>query len=89
MARPDRIRKIQVFALSVVIVGAEPTIQTISQENSSTTMVRIAVAASESVFLMPHFARIAVKPANSAEPNAKSTHIHVAFLSCVQEVPPP
>ena len=49
------------------MVGPEPTIHTISHEKSSTTMVRMTVAASESVFQMPHLARIAVNPANSAE----------------------
>lgn len=67
MARPERIRKIHVLALRDVMVGPEPTIHTISHEKSSTTMVRMAVAASESVFRMPHLARIAVSPANSAE----------------------
>lgn len=67
MARPERIRKIHVLALRDVTVGPEPTIHTISHEKSSTTMVRMAVAASESVFRMPHLARIAVSPANSAE----------------------
>lgn len=49
------------------MVGPKPTIHTISHEKSSTTMVRMAVAASESVFRMLHLARIAVSPANSAE----------------------
>lgn len=49
------------------MVGPEPTIHTISHEKSSTTMVRMAVAATESVFRMPHLTRIAVSPANSAE----------------------
>lgn len=49
------------------MVGPKPTIHTISHEKSSTTMVRMAVAASESVFRMPHLTRIAVSPANSAE----------------------
>ena len=75
MAKPERIRKIQVFALSFVIPNPEPTIPTMSQEKSSTTMVRMAVAASEAVFLMPHFARIAVSPAKSAEPQAYTIHI--------------
>lgn len=67
MARPERIRKIHVLALRDVMVGPEPTIHIISHEKSSTTMVRMAVAASESVFRMPHLTRIAVSPANSAE----------------------
>ena len=37
--------------------------------------VRTAVAAVESVFLIPHFASIAVIPAKNAEPNAN--HIHI------------
>ena len=81
MARPERIRKIHVLALRVMMVGPEPTIHTISHEKSSTTMVRMAVAASESVLRMPHLARTAVSPANSAEPNAKITHITDTFLS--------
>ena len=54
---------------------AEPANHTISQENSSTTMVRMAVATSELVFLIPHLAKTAVSPANRAEPNANGTHI--------------
>ena len=48
---------------------------TISHEKSSTTTVRIAVATEESVFRMPHFARIAVIPAKKAEAKAKNNHI--------------
>ncbi len=43
---------------------------TISHEKARTTIVRIAVATVESVFRMPHLANTAVKPANSADPNA-------------------
>ena len=85
MARPERIRKIHVLALRDVTVGPEPTIHTISHEKSSTTMVRMAVAASESVFRMPHLARIAVSPANSAEANAKITHIIKPLLSHLKD----
>ena len=48
----------------------DPTIQTMPQENSSTTMVRTAVATLESVFRIPHFANIEVSPAKNAEPTA-------------------
>lgn len=41
----------------------------------STTTVLMAVATSESVFFMPHFARIEVKPAKKAEQKANTTHI--------------
>ena len=37
-------------------------------ENNSTTTVRIAVATSESVFLIPHFAKTAVIPVKKEEP---------------------
>ena len=57
------------------MVGAEPTMATISHENSRTTIVRMAVAVSESVFRMPHFARMDVSPAKSAEPNANRIHM--------------
>lgn len=43
--------------------------------------VLIAVAASESVFLIPHFARIVVSPANSAEPNAKRIHMRNTMMT--------
>ena len=59
------------------IVPCEPVINTISHENASTTMVRMAVATVESVFRMPHLARMAVRPAKSAEPNAKKIHMSV------------
>lgn len=57
----------------------EPTINTIIHEKISTTIVLIAVATVESVFFIPHFARIAVSPAKIAEPNANTTHIFVTF----------
>lgn len=41
-----------------------------TKDMRSTTIVRIAVATVESVFLIPHFARMEVAPANSAEPTA-------------------
>jgi hypothetical protein len=41
-----------------------------SHENNNTTTVRIAVATFESVFLIPHFARIAVIPAKNEDPIA-------------------
>ena len=70
MAIPESTKNIHVFAEISPIVCAEPTISTISHEKASTMIVRTAVAASESVFLIPHFARIAVIPAKNAEPNA-------------------
>ena len=55
-----------------------PATATISQEKNRTTAVRIAVATSESVFRIPHFARIAVIPAKKEEPTAKRIHISSA-----------
>lgn len=43
--------------------------------------VLIAVAASESVFLIAHFERIVVSPANSAEPNAKRIHMRNTMMT--------
>ena len=43
--------------------------------------VLIAVAASESVFLIAHFARIVVTPTNSAEPNAKRIHMRNTMMT--------
>lgn len=45
------------------------------QEKIVTAIVLIAVAVSESVFLIPHFARIDVMPAKNAEPAANMSHI--------------
>ena len=49
-----------------------------------TTTVRTAVATVESVFLIPHFARIDVTPAKKAEPAAYRSHIlHSFFPKCI------
>lgn len=53
----------------------EPVIKVISTENKRTTIVRIAVATSESVFFIPHFARTAVAPAKKADIIADMIHI--------------
>ena len=42
----------------------------------------LQVATVESVLRMPHFVRMAVKPANSAEPNAYKTHIDSIPIQC-------
>ena len=62
------------------MVLAEPTTKTISQENASTTTVRIAVAMSESVFLIPHFARMAVNPAKTDDKIAAVNHISFSSI---------
>lgn len=59
----------------------DPVIITMIQEKINTTIVRMAVAASESVFRIPHFARIDVNPAKTAEPNANKIHITSSPLS--------
>ena len=64
-----------------VIPCPDPVIHTMIHENNSTITVRIAVATSESVFLIPHFARIAVIPAKKEEPIAYKIHIfHASSL---------
>ena len=73
--RPDRIRKISERGLIWAMVPCEPTMKTISQEKISTTIVRSAVATSESVLWMPHLARIEVIPAKTAESTAVNNHI--------------
>ena len=61
-------------------VPAEPTTSTMSHENASTTMVRIAVATFESVVRIPHLARMAVSPEKSADPAANASHILVTSV---------
>ncbi len=69
MAAPERIKK-HIVPLSMEnISDSEPVRKTISQENKRTTMVRTAVATLESVFRIPHFARMDVTPAKKAEPS--------------------
>ncbi|HIS05539.1 MAG TPA: hypothetical protein IAD00_06195 [Candidatus Fimenecus stercoravium] len=46
----------------------------------STTPVRSAVATLELTFWMPHLARIAVAPANSADKNARTIHTYSRLL---------
>ncbi len=45
----------------------------------------MAVATFESVFLIPHLAKIDVSPANIAEPNAKNIHILSLLFIFVSE----
>ncbi len=47
-----------------------PVKRTRIHEKNKTTMVRMAVATSESVFEIPHFASTEVMPAKKAEPVA-------------------
>ena len=72
------------------IVFVEPTIKTMIQENNKTTTVRSAVAISESVFRMPHFASMEVRPANTAEKTAITSHsidCHQPFHLHASDVP--
>ena len=75
VARPERIRNRKDLGSIWEIVPADPTTNTMIQEKISTTTVRTAVATSESVCLIPHFARIAVKPANIDDYTAIRSHI--------------
>lgn len=79
MASPERIRKNRVLIPISVAVSREPAINTMNQEKNNTIVVRRAVAISESVFFMPHFARTAVRPAKRAEKTAIMIHIDSSF----------
>ena len=70
LANPDKIRNSSVLPSICLIPPHVPVINTMSHENNNTTTVRIAVATFESVFLIPHFARIAVIPAKNEDPIA-------------------
>src|SRR5690606_3105119 len=56
--------------------------KTISQEKMRTTIVLSAVATFESVFRIPIFDRMAVSPAKTAEPKAKTIHISPLHFLC-------
>lgn len=78
---PDKIKNMNDLIVIAVMVGMEPTINTIIKENSNTMAVLIAVAMSESVFLIPHFARMDVIPAKKADKIAIKSHINIKSLS--------
>ena len=63
MASPDSMIKSNDFISIFAAELTEPSMKTIIHANCKTTIVRNAVATSESVFLIPHFANIAVNPA--------------------------
>lgn len=67
----------------LAIVPCEPTTNTMTHAKISTMIVRMAVATVESVLRMPHFARMDVRPANSAEPTAYNNHIQIASFSTI------
>ena len=54
---------------------AEPVMKAISQAKNRTTTVLQAVARVESVFLIPHFARIEVSAEKNADPKANTRYI--------------
>ena len=61
--------------LMAVMVGMDPAADATAQEKNSTIMVRSAVAISESVSFIPHFASMAVIPAKNEENSAAVIHI--------------
>ena len=91
MARPERMRKVRDLAPIFPMVPAEPTTNTISQEKTRTTTVRRAVATSESVFRMPHFASMDVNAANTADKTAMRSHImyrsFLLIMFCLYYIP--
>ena len=75
MARPDKTKKHSDLGDMSLTVPADPATNTMTQENKNTTTVLTAVATSESVFLIPHFARTDVTPAKNADNTAIIIHI--------------
>ena len=75
MATPESARKAHDVAPMEPSAPACPVSAAMSQAKASTTMVRIAVATSGSVLVMPSLARPAVTPAKSAEPPAARSHM--------------
>lgn len=75
MARPDRIRKIQLFFPILESPDCPPVRNTIPQAMMSTTTVRTAVARLEFTPSIPTLARMEVSAANIEESTANSIHI--------------
>jgi len=80
VANPESIKNINDFVSISVIILSEPTKNTIIHENNSTTVVRSAVAVSESVFMIPHFAKTDVSPAEKADNIAIIIHISLSLI---------
>ena len=79
MAAPERIRNSRVVPLMELVWSKDPAANTMIQEKIRTTTVRTAVATVESVFRIPHLARIEVTPAKNAEPIANKSHIFTSI----------
>jgi hypothetical protein len=77
VARPDRIRKIQLFWLIDLMPPCWCVINTIPHAMITTTIVRIAVARLELTPSIPTFASIDVSAAKTADPSANPNHIRI------------
>lgn len=75
MARPERMRKIQLFLLMEKRPLWVWVRNTIPQASNTTTTVRMAVARFEFTPSMPIFAKIEVRAAKRADSSAKIIHI--------------
>ena len=75
MARPDKIKKIQLFLLIAESPACALVRNTIPQAIITTTTVRTAVARFESTPSMPTFAKIEVKAAKVAEKRAYKSQV--------------
>ena len=80
VAKPDKIKNIQLFLLISPIPELLFVRNTIPHAISTTTIVRIAVARFEFTFSIPTFARIEVSAANTADNSANINHIVTHFL---------
>lgn len=74
---PDKIRNINVLVLIWNIKLWDFDINTIIHEKISITIVLMAVAKFESIFLISHLAKIDVNPANKADKNIIYTPISI------------
>ena len=75
MARPERIKKSQLFRLMSVTPPWVLVRNTMPQAITSTTAVRMAVARLEGTPSMPTFAKMEVRAAKTADKSAKTNHI--------------
>ena len=75
MARPERIRKIQLLRLISVMPDWVLVTKTMSQAMASTTRVLMAVARLLLTPSMPTLARMEVRAAKTAESRARINHI--------------
>lgn len=85
MAKPDKMRKSQLFLLMLTISVWLLVKKTMSQAIRMTTTVRIAVARLDGTPSIPILAKIDVRAAKIADKSAKKNHMATSSLTIISK----